>query len=1427
MPLNLMAFPFDDFWENQNMPTPHAARSARGRLLALALALAPFPPAEPAVAQTAPTTRPATATASAQDPLENIVDFDLEAYVASLNPPTVEELIALLEPIPTLEEVLASLDQPAPPRPELPEEVAEQVAELEKRIHDLRKAGLSGDDQQAQDAALAEAIRLAEQVLALRLEHQSEWTNPRAEPAEWYEVGDARRDITHLRKLVALTTPQRSELARAERLRTEEKTLHREGKYAAAARLRRAQLLTQRRVLGESSPEVALSLANLAYLLREAGTSDAAFLLYRTAFQRDRDLLGEHHPDVATVANNLGMFLLSEGDDARAEVFLGKALALRVELFGGLNLAVERSLNNLATLRSARGDYTGAEELFRVSLNTTRRLVGNVHPAVAVRLTNLGLVLEAKGEFAEAECVIREALALHRTLFDDNHPAMGRALANLAGVLKSRGSIDEAEELNREALAVARHVFPGDHPQVANSLNNLAAAVSARGRLAEAELLYRTALAMQQRLHHHDHPAVACALNNLAYVLQGRGALSEAELLYRDALAMWQRIHPQGHPDVATAIGNLSQTLRVRGKQAEAERFCREALVMCQRFHQGDHPEVAVALNNVAQSLKDRRAYAEAEPLLRDALAMSRRLYPHDHPRVANGLNILGVALDVLGDSAAAESLYRDALAMRQRLFADDHPEVVLDLGNLAGRLDARGALAEAEPLYRQAFEMSERLRTQVIGGEQERAAFAEELLLSRRAHAYASALTRLSRGDQALGILERGRGRAALDLLERRGRDLVAEARSRGDAERAERLDRALDEEDGARIALNEAEHLLAGRRRERTAWEKRTDLPAEDHTRRLAEYDQQIAALEDDVKRKRQALSMAGATVLTELRGLHPAASPLGTEELLRRAAADEAVLCFSWTPKSVLVAVAAAGESSADLLVADREAVRQLGEQAHQLRAALSAPPATGETADPALARDLAATLLPAALQVRIAGARRLIVLPDGPLSGIPFEVLAAADPNSALADKAIAYAPSATVYVRQKADHTTVAGGGRRAVVLGNPLFERVAPTRDEPRQGVLLAVVREGSNAGQAGLQRGDVLVRYAGRELKAREDLGPAITAVNAEVERGDRPPDQRDVPVEVWRDGKTIELALAPGKMGVASSPAPPAEGLRSMALLDQITRGGGEFAAGVSATDQVRLFGGELAPLPGTAREARALSALCKRAGVKATLLTAADASVPALRAAVSGKGCRYLHLATHGLMGSADRPLDASLALAQPQEPTPDDIGFLRLEDLVSRWGGRLAGCELVVLSACDTQRGERRGDTVMSLPLGFFFAGARTVVASLWKVDDTATALLMMRFYENLLGEYDEPRSLRGQSHRPSRMMTKLDALDEAKHWLRQLTAGQVRALCKVHDLPEPASAARGQPGRLTRPDDTDRPFEHPYYWASFILMGDPE
>jgi CHAT domain-containing protein len=169
---------------------------------------------------------------------------------------------------------------------------------------------------------------------------------------------------------------------------------------------------------------------------------------------------------------------------------------------------------------------------------------------------------------------------------------------------------------------------------------------------------------------------------------------------------------------------------------------------------------------------------------------------------------------------------------------------------------------------------------------------------------------------------------------------------------------------------------------------------------------------------------------------------------------------------------------------------------------------------------------------------------------------------------------------------------------------------------------------------------------------------------------------------------------------------------------------------------SDQSRLDG--LRRLPFTGREADGISVLVP-AGAS-TVLTGFDAN----RDAVLGLDLsqyRYVHFATHGLIDSRYPGLSAVALSKFDAAGTPREF-LLRLDDIY----GLYLNADLVVLSACDTALGrEIRGEGLIGLTQGFLYAGARSLVVSLWQVPDHATAELMTRFYQFMFRDGLRPAS----------------------------------------------------------------------------------
>ncbi len=142
------------------------------------------------------------------------------------------------------------------------------------------------------------------------------------------------------------------------------------------------------------------------------------------------------------------------------------------------------------------------------------------------------------------------------------------------------------------------------------------------------------------------------------------------------------------------------------------------------------------------------------------------------------------------------------------------------------------------------------------------------------------------------------------------------------------------------------------------------------------------------------------------------------------------------------------------------------------------------------------------------------------------------------------------------------------------------------------------------------------------------------------------------------------------------------------------------------------------------------------------------------------------RIIHFATHGLIDDK-KPARSSIILALDRDPGED--GFLQMREIFNL----RMNADLVTLSACQTGLGQFiRGEGIEGLSRAFFYAGASSVLISLWAVNDEATYQLMERFYRHLMGSETPANALR---------RAKLEMIDS---------------------------------GVLS----------HPYYWAGFIVNG---
>ena len=775
----------------------------------------------------------------------------------------------------------------------------------------------------------------------------------------------------------------------------------------------------------------------------------------------------------------------------------------------------------------------------------------------------------------------------------------------------------------------------------------------------------------------------------------------------------------------------------------------------------------AKGLEKEVHTLYRQGKYPEAAHLQRQALAIHKKALGPDHPDTAQSLNNLGALLKAQGDYAGARPYDEQALAIRKKALGPDHPDTAQSLNNLAYLLQAQGEYAGARPYLEQALAIYKK----VLGPEHPDTAISLNNLgyLLKAQGDYPGARPYL---EQALAIYKKALGPDHPDMaisLNNLGYLLKAQGDYAGARPYYEQA-LAITGKNLALAAAGQSERQQLAMARSLREYldaylslAPRADIPGDPAYRPLLRWKGAVRARQ-------------------QTHGLDSTDPDIASLVAQRRSASSKlAKLAFAVPP----VQQQAAWRRQLEELSREKERLeaelsrrsaafrRQQELQAltpEQLRKAL--PPGT------ALVDFLEYTKYsePPEGKGKLRTERHLaafVVRPDRPVGQLD---LGPAPPIEAAVEA-----------WRKRFLQGATDMEGNPAATLRRLVWEPLEPHLKEAPT-VLLSpdgALARLPFAALPGKEPGSYLLEERALAVLPVPQLLPLLLD-NKEPARAPEP----------------SLLLVADVDYGAASGPTDAVADSRAAPLGERGSR--------------LRW-----SALPGTRAEMTAIRDSFEQhypAG-SVHLLRKAQATEHAVRTR-AGRS-RYLHLATHGFF--APPQLKSALAVTRATAPGPADL--FREQDVTGFHPGLLSGLvlaganqpvelgkddgiltalevaaldlsgvELAVLSACETGLGETAGgEGLLGMQRAFQVAGAQSVVASLWKVDDGATRQLMIRFYENLWND-----------HKP---LGKLAALREAQLWM--LKEGVQRGLVPLDEDKSKAKAGRTPPR----------------YWAAFVLSGD--
>jgi CHAT domain-containing protein len=972
-----------------------------------------------------------------------------------------------------------------------------------------------------------------------------------------------------------------------------------------------------------------------------------------------------------------------------------------------------------AALRESAEKYTEAGRLWESAGAPSRG---------AAAQSAAGDVYFTLSEYAQALDAFRRAQRLGESAADER--ATADALSGLSYVYIYLGENRKAQDYVRRVLGVVRvggraAGDPWAARVEARALNNLGEVYYSLGDLRKSISLFERALGLWAEAG-GDRRGEALAHLNIGYSRTDLGELHEARDHYQRSLSLWLSVDDRRGTALAqTALGGVRSFF---GEKQAALDLHREAVGLFRAL--GNRQGEAAALNGIASVFEDLNEHRAALDNYEQAL----RLYEQIGNRDFTALNRLyvGRVSFLLGDVVRALDNYQQSLSLSHEV--GNREIEAHGLNGIGVVFDAQGEKSKAL----QQFALVHALY-QKLGNPRGRA-----YALNNLGHVYLS----LGEGRKALGCF-----RQALPLIraasDRRGEALIL--LSNAQAERSGGNDAA------ALALVRESIQVIESLRSQVVSRELRTSYFASVHQH----YEFYIDLLMSmDKERPGKGLA-AEALLASERARARSLMDSLAEEHVAGRRAGDAALMRREQELQEDFDAKA----EYQTRLLAGRHTEEQAREAARDLRAL---------------------TLEYQEVRARIREqSPRYAALTQPELLTVDSILREVREPDTLLLEYSLGAERSYLWVVgadgiqgHELPGRAVIEGTARKTYelltarqALGSlPSAKRASAAREADdeyrRQSAVLSRMLLGPAAERLGERR--LLVVTEGFLQYIPFDALPR--------------PDRADEPLLLSHEVVGLPSALvltalrremeppAPQTIAVLADPVFDKDDPRIGARLAGAAapEGTGDFYLSRAIKDTYGDAGvSDIPRLPSTRREARTVSSLLP-AG-ESLVATDFDAS---RELALSDKMGRYriVHFATHAILDD-EHPELSGIILSLVDERGSPRNGFLRLHDIYKL----NLPAELVVLSACRTGLGRNvPGEGLVGLTRGFMYAGAKSVVASLWQVDDQATSEMMGHFYRALLKEG----------------MT-------------------------------PASALRAAKREMLKRED----YRAPYFWAAFVLQGE--
>jgi CHAT domain-containing protein/tetratricopeptide (TPR) repeat protein len=378
--------------------------------------------------------------------------------------------------------------------------------------------------------------------------------------------------------------------------------------------------------------------------LKQKQAEEEVQMLIEQAMSIRERIFGPEHPEVVRGLANLSGLVERHGNNSIVKSLEERALVIFEKTYGPNHAEIAKILDELGTIYYWEQEPDKANEILERSLRIKEMVFGIDHISLAKTHDRIGILYGSIGQLDEAKSHIERSLEIREKALDSEDIDVTDildgwnedALIERSNTIGLFGCDDNVLILWERTISILEKTLGPEHPEVASQLENVAIMYGSAGNWTKVIQYYELSLPIKEKFYGTNHWTMAYSLNPLAIALSSIGDQERARMIFERCIAILEGALGKEFRGLLTFYNNFSQTLVSMGDYKQAE-VCVKRILELEKLHFGPNaPRTAITLNTYSKILRLLGDYNVALELQQRALPILEESRRTDEPNTVD-----------------------------------------------------------------------------------------------------------------------------------------------------------------------------------------------------------------------------------------------------------------------------------------------------------------------------------------------------------------------------------------------------------------------------------------------------------------------------------------------------------------------------------------------------------------------------------------------------------------------------------------------------------------------------------------------------------------------------------------------------------------------------------------------------------------------